>query len=152
MLWGAYHFADHSDPIGQADHFLSIAQAGHSTLLVLDFESNKENTMSLEQAVQFVERVKEKTGKYPGLYGGSLLKSLTASQANPRLSQCWLWLAEYGAHLRLPNGWSDWTFWQYTDGSVGPAHEAIPGIGNCDRELFNGDTNALQSFWARNAV
>ncbi|MEM9821776.1 MAG: GH25 family lysozyme [Bacteroidota bacterium] len=152
FLWGAYHFADDSDPIAQADHFLSVAQTGHSTVLVLDFESNKDNTMSLDQAVQFVQRIKEKTGKYPGLYGGSLLKSLTASQANPTLSSCWLWLAEYGSTARLPKGWTAWTFWQYTDGSLGPAHETIPGIGKCDRELFNGDENALQTFWSNSAV
>ena len=41
-------------------------------LLVLDFEKNGHypgGSMSVAQAVAFVERIKERTGKYPGLYG-----------------------------------------------------------------------------------
>ena len=51
LLWGAYHYANGSDPIRQADHFLSVvssswAQANPAVrpstgvLLVLDFEKN----------------------------------------------------------------------------------------------------------------
>src|SRR5438270_4601922 len=29
LLWGAYHFADGTDPIRQADHFLGIVGASH---------------------------------------------------------------------------------------------------------------------------
>ena len=71
LLWGAYHYANGSDPIRQADHFLSVvsnawAQANPATrpsagvLLVLDFEKNGHypgGTMRPEQAVAFVERI-----------------------------------------------------------------------------------------------
>src|SRR4030095_3741668 len=50
LLWGAYHYGDATDPVRQADHFLSVvsrawAQAGPAArdpgvLLVLDFEKN----------------------------------------------------------------------------------------------------------------
>ena len=51
LLWGAYHYANGSDPVRQADHFLSVvssswAQANPAVrpsagvLLVLDFEKN----------------------------------------------------------------------------------------------------------------
>ena len=50
LLWGAYHYADGTDPVRQADHFLSVvssswSQAGSAVrgpgvLLVLDFEKN----------------------------------------------------------------------------------------------------------------
>src|SRR2546426_684449 len=70
LLWGAYHYANGSDPVRQADHFLSAvssawAQAdsgvrGPGVLLVLDFEKNGHypgGTMRVDQAVAFVERI-----------------------------------------------------------------------------------------------
>src|SRR5438046_7649366 len=48
LLWGAYHYADATDPVRQADHFLQVvsdswAQAGalsraSGVLLVVDYE------------------------------------------------------------------------------------------------------------------
>ncbi len=83
LLWGAYHYGDGTDPVRQADHFLSVvsnswAQAGSATrspgvLLVLDFEKNGHypgGTMRPDQAVAFVERIRERTGVYPGVYSG----------------------------------------------------------------------------------
>src|SRR5206468_11769045 len=82
-LWGAYHYGDATNPIGQADHFMNAVASApppirpndpekrRGVLLVLDFEKNGHypgGTMSLAQAVAFVERIKERTGKYPGLY------------------------------------------------------------------------------------
>src|SRR6184192_3568588 len=54
LLWGAYHFADGTSPIQQADHFLAVVGSSHpptnaphesektrpGVLLVLDFEKN----------------------------------------------------------------------------------------------------------------
>src|SRR3954452_22882545 len=48
MLWGAYHFGDATDPIRQAEHFLTAVQSNwrgpaiqpNGVLLVLDFEKN----------------------------------------------------------------------------------------------------------------
>src|ERR1043166_9270427 len=50
LLWGAYHYANASDPVRQADHFLSSvssawaqvdsAARGPGVLLVLEFEKN----------------------------------------------------------------------------------------------------------------
>ena len=68
LLWGAYHYANASDPVRQADHFLSAvssawaqvdsAARGPGVLLVLDFEKNGHypgGTMRVDQAVAFVE-------------------------------------------------------------------------------------------------
>lgn len=85
LLWGAYHYGDGTNPVQQADHFLNVVAASRPTvvaapntekrrpgvLLVLDFEKNSHysgGTMSVAQAAAFVERIKERTGKYPGLY------------------------------------------------------------------------------------
>src|SRR5437867_12263451 len=83
LLWGAYHYGNASDPIRQADHFLSVvsnawAQANPATrspgvLLVLDFEKNGHypgGTMRVDQAIAFIQRIHKRTGKYPGIYSG----------------------------------------------------------------------------------
>ena len=50
--------------------------------------------MTLDQAKAFVSRINEATGRYPGLYSGSLIKEqLGGKPADPILSQCFLWLA-----------------------------------------------------------
>src|SRR6201993_3232584 len=80
LLWGAYHFGDATDPIRQAEHFLNVVAANwrgpsvqpSGVLLVLDFEKNGHypgGTMRVDQAARFVERIKQRTGKYPGVYG-----------------------------------------------------------------------------------
>jgi lysozyme len=150
LRWGAYHFGDGRDAITQATHFLSVAQPDSQTLLVLDYERNPSETgttMNLEQARQFVQKVKTETGKFPGLYGGSKLSADLNGQKDEVLSQCWLWFAEYGSHLRMPPGWDTWTFWQYTDGKYGPFTEPVSGVGHCDRDVFNGDLAKLTAFW-----
>src|SRR2546421_3544132 len=112
MLWGAYHYGDATDPVRQADHFLSVvsnawAQADPSSrptgvLLVLDFEKNGHypgGTMRVDQAVSFVERIRERTGQYPGLYSNEY--NLARVLNNPKvtngqravLTNCWLWIA-----------------------------------------------------------
>src|SRR6266536_3127540 len=116
LLWGAYHYANGTDPVRQADHFLSavssawahvdLAARGAGVLLVLDFEKNGHypgGTMRVDQAVAFVQRIHERTGKYPGIYSGeyNIRQTLSSSKVSPTykalLGNCWLWLANYGA-------------------------------------------------------
>src|SRR5436190_19379546 len=79
LLWGAYHFGDATDPIRQAEHFLGMVASQwrgpgprpSGILLVLDFEKNGHypgGTMRVDQAVTFIERIRQRTGRYPGLY------------------------------------------------------------------------------------
>jgi lysozyme len=121
LLWGAYHFGDATDPIRQADHFLRVVELTWSSvkleprpsgvLLVLDFEKNGHypgGTMRLDQAVAFVERVRERTGKYPGVYGSenrlrAVLNSPKTTAMQRRIfSNCWLWIANYHYVPRYP--------------------------------------------------
>ena len=149
LLWGAYHFGSLVDGAQQADFFLARANPDAQTLLVLDYEPNGNSTMTLDQARAFVSRVKEVTGRFPGFYSGSLIKQqLGGKPADPLLSQCFLWLAQYGpAPKNIPQTWNTWTFWQYTDGNLGPEPHSVNGIGNCDRDQFNGSLQSLQALW-----
>jgi lysozyme len=149
QLWGAYHFGTKGDGAAQADFFLSKANPDDQTLLVLDFEPNGTSTMTLDQAKAFVSRINEVRGRFPGLYSGNLIKEqLGGKPADPVLSQCFLWIAQYGpAPTKIPATWPTWTFWQYTDGNIGPPPHTVDGIGKCDRDQFNGSIENLKQLW-----
>jgi lysozyme len=148
LMWGAYHFGVGADGVEQADFFLSTVDPDDNTLLVLDFEANTaDSSMDLIEARAFVTHIQQNTGRWPGLYGGQYLKELLGTASDPVLSNCWLWLAQYGPTAVLPPGWDEWTMWQYTDGLVGPDPHVVPGVGNCDRDFFNGTAADLKAFW-----
>lgn len=151
LLWGAYHYGVGADGADQAGHFLDKVQPGPHDLLVLDFESNpKGASMTTRQAEQFVEHVYKVTGRYPGLYGSPYYLQQHRAGDSAILRKCWLWLAYYRdvAAPPLPQGWPYWTMWQHTDGKPGNQPHAIPGIGSCDGDQFNGDISGLQRLWA----
>ena len=175
LLWGAYHFGDATDPIRQADHFLRVVELTWSKanleprpggiLLVLDFEKNHYSggTMRVDQAVAFVERIRQRTGKYPGVYGSEnrLRAVLNSSKATPTqrqvLTNCWLWIANYHYEPRSTAPWSDWHLWQYTgDGKCGlrprtAFPKSVANIPKAERNIFRGSAAALRAFWAKHA-
>jgi lysozyme len=180
LLWGAYHFGDATDPIRQADHFLSVVASANPTigtlpdserkrpgvLLVLDFEKNGHypgGSMSVSQAAAFVQRIKEKTGSYPGLYCSEyrlrqMLYGPGASAGHRSvLSNCWLWIANYHFQPRNTSPWSHWQLWQYTgDGKcdLRPREmypKSIANMRKAERNIFNGNNTALAAFWRANA-
>jgi lysozyme len=176
LLWGAYHYANASDPIRQADHFLSVvssawAQASPAVrsstgvLLVLDFEKNGHypgGTMRADQAVAFVERIRQRTGVYPGIYGSEnylrqMLNSPRVSAAQQRtLTNCWLWIANYSSQPRATAPWNYWAMWQYCgDGKCRLPRSAYPisvaNIRRAERNIFRGSPSDLQDFWQRRA-
>jgi lysozyme len=153
LRFGAYHFGTAGDGVEQADFFLNTVTPQPGDLLVLDFEANRTSpSMTLDQARAFVTHVNAATGVWPGLYGGSYLKELLGSSADPVLTNCWLWIAQYGPTPVIPPAWNKWTLWQYTDGAVGPVHEPVNGVGQCDRDTFNGSPDELITFWMGSSV
>lgn len=178
LLWGAYHFADATDPIQQADHFLGFVASSHpvvakndpesprpGVLLVLDFERNhyRGGTMSVSQAVGFVERIKARTGKYPGIYGSEnrlrqmLYGSDVSAAQRAVLSNCWLWIANYHAEPRNTAPWQQWDLWQYCgDGKSGLRPRtafptSVANMRRAERSIFKGNNAALLAFWKEHA-
>jgi lysozyme len=149
LWWGAYHFGESGDGVAQAKYFLSVVNPGPNDLLVLDLEQNPSGgSMTLAEAEDFVTYVEAQTGRWPGLYGGSYVKQILGNNTDTALANCWFWLSEYGPEAKLvPSAWPTWTMWQYTDGDVGPDPHAVTGIGNCDRDMFNGEMDGLQKLW-----
>jgi lysozyme len=176
LLWGAYHFGDATDPIRQADHFLRVVASSYSpstieprpsgVLLVLDFEKNGHypgGTMRPDQAAAFVERIKERTGRYPGVYGSenrlrAVLHARNVTPAQLRaLSSCWLWIANYHYQPRFTDPWGHWDLWQYTgDGKCdlrprGAYPISIANIPRAERNIFRGTAAGAQLFWDEHA-
>jgi lysozyme len=145
LLVGAYHFLDATSPLDQMAHLLSVVGTTDDVLLVVDFEAYETSQPTVTQAASAVMTVKSATGRFPVLYTGRYM----LNAPNPMLSQCSLWLAEYGLRPVCPPGWSQWKLWQHTDGRVGSAPVPVRGIGPCDRSRFAGTIDQLKAWWAQ---
>ena len=152
LLIGMYHFGTGSPAVGQADDFLKAANPGPDNLLVLDYEENPSRTgtqMTLDIAEAFVNRIREKTGRFPAFYCGHLFKEQMGSRKHPVFAQCPLWLAAYvrnpAPHIQAT--WPDYALWQYTNGTSGHEKDPVPGVGPCDRNTFKGTRDELAAIW-----
>jgi lysozyme len=157
LLWGAYHFGVGADGSDQADFFLNTVKPDAETLIVLDYEPNLTGpTMTLNEAREFVDHTQEVLGRFPGLYSGHLIKEQLGQQTTPDqiLTNCFLWIAQYNGPkpLNVPPTFSTWTFWQYTDGVHGMEPHTVKGVGQCDRNQFNGKLEQLKKLWGVQAA
>jgi lysozyme len=150
FLWGAYHYASGTSVTDQVQNFLEYASPIDSDFIALDFEASTSGpNMTLDQAHRFVETIKTETGRYPLIYGGSMLREAVGTDADSILANCPLWYSRYrDTPIGIPGQvWSKYTLWQYTDGNSGPEPKAVDGIGRCDRSIFNGSTQDLKAQW-----
>jgi lysozyme len=149
LLWGSYHFSSSANPLLQVENYLSYAQPEDDEVICLDYEPSSSGVnMSYDQMVEFVELVHQHLGRYPVIYGGHLLREATKGITQSVLQQCPLWYARYAnSPFGVPTLWQSWTLWQYTDGNVGPDPQKVNGIGNCDRDTFNGTEQQLRQAW-----
>ncbi|MCY6379446.1 glycoside hydrolase family 25 protein [Hoeflea prorocentri] len=114
---GGYHFfSPSSDGKEQADYFLRIAQPAAGDLLpMLDLEQSGDASAAqiAAGAMGWLQTVEGAIGRRPFLY-------TTASFWNeigaPKGFEAYpLWIADYGvATPALPDGWADYTVWQYS--------------------------------------
>jgi lysozyme len=148
FLSGVYHFGEGASGVVQADFLLATANPDASTLVALDFERNPNGeSMSIQQAMDFVTHVNDKLGRWPVLYGGANLKQALNNQANAVLGNCPLWLAQYGPTAVLPPGWTAWTLWQYSDDNFNKPSDPVPGVSPCDRDRYAGTREELAANW-----
>lgn len=147
LLIGAYHFLDSSAPDLQIENFLSVAE--DCPVLALDAESNGiGGTVTVAQTAEAAARLHMVTGRAPLVYIGRYgPDGRGTGLPNGVLSRCPLWLPAYGSRPVCPPGWSKWTLWQHTDGSVGSDVSPVPGIGRCDRSRFAGTVGDLAAWW-----
>lgn len=150
LLFGAYHFLRPGDMYTQADHFLKTVGDTRGLLLALDHEDGR---VSINEAQAFMMRVKQKTGAYPVLYSGALIKTQIGTEGlqNEKFwKQTKLWVAQYGPTLHWPRDvWPQWWLWQYTGDGQGHGPHDVPGIGaGIDISTFYGTPEQLRKEWA----
>ena len=133
MLLGAYHYLQpYGSATRQADLFVNRLKSikgsrgirADKIVLVADVDQKA----TVPHIIRFVERLRERTGKWPMIYieNGELirsrLRSATRAQKNI-LRKCPYWLALYSdsypgigtpkALIRATDVWSTWALWQY---------------------------------------
>ena len=169
LLWGAYHFGTGQfSGAQQAAFFLAQARPGPRTLLALDLEANENNpsnSMTLEQGEAFV-------AGWPRRRAGC--RSCTCIRPGPMASRCRTPASAWGPRSRPPRSSraaacgspttttrprSRWPGRRAAGGSGSmpatrragrPAYgqtSIVQGVSHCDRNLFNGDADALHRFW-----
>ena len=150
---GAYHFFDYTlDGRDQADHFLDRVEAagGIDDALppVVDVECWSPIGASIHAVAaarlrDFVERVYERTGRWPLIYTSTLMWREVAGNAEG-FEDLPMWAACWGCEppISIAPGWDEWLFWQ--EGLT-----RIPGVGRLDGNYFKGSRKELRALELR---
>lgn len=149
-----YHFYRHdADPAEQAANFLrNIGPRQPGDLPpAIDVEEASDGagplTYPASEVVQrigvFMQAVQAALGVAPVVYTYPAAWHDVTNNSNAFAATHRLWIASYGGNApKIPGGWSDYTFWQYTD------HGSVAGIGAVDRDRFNGGPPELDALCA----
>ena len=153
LLWGAYHWGTKADVEKQVKNFLDYAEPDQSTLVALDFQRTGANTMTLDQAREFLSRIEEELRRKAVIYSGELIKARLGRQKDPFFGAHRLWLAHYNVHPGVQRSWDKYWLWQYTDNTKGIKPNRVPGIpgdskGNLDCNSYDGTRAQLNDEWA----
>jgi lysozyme len=137
LMWGWYHYLDGTDPARQAEFFYTTI--GGATrgpgILALDFE---EATVPLSAGLRWLELVEQLSGQIPWLYMGG---GVPGSRP-PAFARYPLWLPEYNTVAHVPQPWTKYTLWQFTNTG------AVPGVtGLVDLSHFDGTDDELRTLW-----
>jgi len=122
---GSYHFyVAGVDPVAQANHFYAIAASAGEIGWAVDVEEINDTTPNNDTPANykiFLDRMETLTGRKCVIY-------TRASYWNKYIGfQSWasdypLWVAHwYAAVPTLPNGWSNWIYWQFSNLGAGVA-------------------------------
>ncbi len=156
---GGYHYLNSDTPWQkQADAFLSFV-AGHDYhFFVCDFEDSF-NTMSTAfayEAWQWIQYVKNKTGKKVLLYAGPYVYKDYIVPSQVRYGIDWntvdLWTAQWffipnpnGTPWMPPGRTAGWKLWQYTDKGDGRIY-GVARATACDLDVFNGSPQEMRAW------
>jgi GH25 family lysozyme M1 (1,4-beta-N-acetylmuramidase) len=139
VMRGAYQFFEPGqDEVAQANLMVQkIGKLGDGDLPALvDVEATGGQAPATIAAKlrHWLQIVEAGTGKRPWIYTGAYFWQDHVGDTT--FGQYPLWIAAYvPACPSIPDGWSDWTVWQYSDGG-----------GSLDHDVFNGSLATLQGF------
>jgi len=140
LVVGAYHFYETNDkPIDQFHNFIAVAVLTRGDLApVVDIEKlHKNDQLELaENLKDFLDLLEQHYAAKPIVYTGLNF----ANKHLYELGSYPLWLAEYQVEdITLPQGWTDWAFWQWSQSSKTPGIDS-----DVDENVFNGGVNKFK--------
>ena len=117
-LWGSYHLGGPGNPREQADLYLSYANPADDEVIALDLEDTTPKYMSLPEAEVFINRIKERTGRYPLLYITHKVRTAIEQRygTNSIFAKTPLWYARYKTNIKeyFPaHLWTTYLLWQF---------------------------------------
>jgi GH25 family lysozyme M1 (1,4-beta-N-acetylmuramidase) len=157
--WGAYHFGKPGNPIRQADFFLNTVKPTADDLIALDLESTDASKhMSFDEARVFINRIKQKTGRYPFVYANNEVTKVISDKygADDIFAKTPLWYARFKRNVTdFPQAtWKTYTFWQFSsEQNCSAANRpaclyTVPGTEyDMDVDVYNGTIEELKSRW-----
>jgi lysozyme len=156
LLYASYHLGTNEDPIRQADYYLSVVKNNLDEPMALDIEDIGGNNITLDNAEKFINRIYEKTKKYPFIYVNNKVFDVINSKYDRKSSfaKCPLWYARFVTTLPKLNNkvWDKVTIWQFSCEinckQTGKCIYNIPGTSfDIDVNAYNGSLNDLMEFW-----
>jgi len=144
VLRGAYQFFEPGgDEVAQANLMVQkVGRLGSGDLpAMIDVEvtGGKNGATIAAKVRRWLQIVEAGTGRRPIIYTGSFFWQDNVGDAT--FGDYPVWIAAYGTTCpSLPPGWSNWTFWQYSDGN-----------GALDHDVFNGTREQLEALAHANA-
>jgi lysozyme len=160
---GAYQFYRNPANVSVSDQISAFksafGSAGYGTGELppaIDVESNSTNDAPLTTQAEidtyvagiqtWLDSIEQWSGYVPMIYTTA---SYWSQLGNPTgFGGYPLWVANYGvATPTLPEGWTTYTFWQYSDTGT------VPGVaGSCDQDVFNGNQAQLKALTKQDAA
>jgi len=157
--WGSYHLGKPGDPIAQADFYLATIAPSDDEVMALDIESlDEDRDMNLADARRFLQYIREKTGRYPMLYGNhAVVKAISEKFPHDEVfSKAPLWYARFKSQVTdFPTAtWGTYTLWQFSSEiNCTPAQPEkclyrVPGTEtDMDVNVYRGTVADLKAKW-----
>jgi lysozyme len=154
-LWGSYHWGEKGNPERQADFYFDSVRPAADELVALDLEDATSTTlMNAEEALRFVRRFKERSGRYLVLYTNHASSKLLSERfRNTEFANTPLWYARFKKKVTdFPRGlWQSYSLWQFSSEIL--PQMPIPGIKtDMDINVYNGTPQDLRSKWPLTVV
>ncbi len=149
-LWGSYHWGEAGDPVAQADYYVDTVKPASDELIALDLEdATSTKLMNVDGAIRFIERVKERTGRYPLLYTNhASARVIAAKYRDSVFAKTPLWYARFKSKVTdFPGGiWQSYTLWQFSSEILAqlPVAGTKPDM---DINVYNGSVEQLKTAW-----
>ena len=157
LMVAPYAFNTGEDVAAQVSNFLTHAHIDDQMGGWLDFEDNRASQMSLVQALEFMDRFDQATGRSCGMYAGNRIKEtiVNATQAQRDfLGAHAFWGCQYNTSFVMrdydghPLPWDVPFLWQYAADGSGPLPHTLDGLqNNADLSIFRGSPDQLRAAW-----